>query len=209
MNRNGLDEFKEVISDYRSALAYVLGGTVALPLADYLVKIGPPWPPWIAVLTSCAELLVMIAVFQHVYGLAAAKARRVTSGLIALSAVSSVVFLGLSSALVESYDSGRVRVVTGFLVRAETERTLEAVRKTNPSYNEKDALQGSEYDPKRVWQSWTVDVARVAVCSVWLVLFCAISGAVASFVVAQRSRKQRRTTKATDPPAASPASPRQ
>ena len=41
---SGLDEFRAALLDYQSVSSWAVGGTVAVPLVDYVVRLGPPWP---------------------------------------------------------------------------------------------------------------------------------------------------------------------
>src|SRR5579872_875375 len=68
---SGLDEFQHVLADFRSLSGLVTKAGAGLPLADYLSKLGPPWPVpgWVPVITVIAELIVLICVFHFWYGL--------------------------------------------------------------------------------------------------------------------------------------------
>ena len=65
MPRTGLEEFKELMSDFRNIYSYALGGSAVAPLAITLTsQLGPPWPSGLGLITSLTGLIAIIVVFH-------------------------------------------------------------------------------------------------------------------------------------------------
>ena len=182
---SGLDEFRAVIADYKSIGPWVLGGTVLVPLVDYVLRIGPPWPNGIAILTSIAELLVLICVFHFwsTSGYRRVSRRMVIS--IVLLVVFGGVYLYLSSSYTFTAGASSDRFVKGIVPRPEVEPLL------TPKFTADDALRSSGYNPQAVWTTASITAMRLILLSLWLVSFVFLSTTIASFVIYYRRRHAR------------------
>src|SRR3954452_11144013 len=58
-----LDEFFQIIKQFRAVSLSMLTGAGAVPFFAYLAQIAPPWPPGVMLLTALVELIALIAVF--------------------------------------------------------------------------------------------------------------------------------------------------
>jgi hypothetical protein len=181
--KSGLGEFRDVISDYKTVGPWAIGGAVFVPLVDYVVKIGPPWPPGLAIITAVAEFLVLLAAFH--FGFRSGYKR--VSWRIIVGVVVLVFFFGpylyLSSSFVYSFDNERM--VKGFVVRPDVKPLI------TPDYTADDALADSEYRAETVWTRGSITSMRLILLALWLVGFCGLSLAIASFVIYQRRKVVR------------------
>src|SRR5262245_10317250 len=68
MARTGLEEFREVIADFKSLTSWTVKGAVVAPFADLVLRVGAPWPDGVPVITSVLELITLICVFHFWFG---------------------------------------------------------------------------------------------------------------------------------------------
>lgn len=195
MATNGLEEFKEVMTDFRSVTALAVTGGVAAPLVALVTNIGPPWPTGIPVLTSIAELVVLIAIFHFWYK---KSRKRLSQRMIIALVIVTISFLGyliLFDTFVFTVPGGKDSDVYGFVLKPEIKQLID----DKLVLNAEEALEGAEYNPKNVWQPWSVTLIRVGVLASWLVMFLSLSLFIATFVMVQRRRvvKPRAAASAT------------
>lgn len=179
-NPTGLQEFRDALSDYKSLTA--MGGSVVLPLVDYVVRIGPPWPiaGGVPIITAIAELLTLICAF-HFWSRSTRKAlsRRLVF-LVILLVIFFGAYLYLNSAYTFSSPVDDEKHVKGFFVRPDVVPLITA------EYTADDALRGNEYQADKVWTLSSITAARLAVLLLWLLSFIALSATIASFVLYYR-----------------------
>jgi hypothetical protein len=183
MARTGLEEFKEVMSDFRSVTFYTVNGVVIAPLADLALKIGPPWPAGIPVITSLAELLALIFVFHYWFKRRNQKRlrKRMTIAL-CFASLSFILYMFLFSLFTFSPPSTRNKAVKGFVVRTDIKPLIDN------SFTESDALKGAEYDATEVWTEWSITTMKCILLVVWLTLFTGLSVFIGTFIMAQRMK---------------------
>jgi len=183
MVKTGLQEFKETVSDFRSVTALALNSSVAAPLVALVMDIGPPWPTGAPIITSFAELIVLITIFHFWYGNSRRRiSKRMVMALVVLC-VGFVVYMALFDSFTFSPKGSKDKDVRGFVVQEEVRKVLSAEHITAD-----DALRESEYDPNRVWEPWSVTTIRIAILTSWLILFVSLSVFVGTFVMYQRKR---------------------
>lgn len=179
MPSSGLEEFGAVVSDYKRVASWFVLGTVAGPLADYVVKLGPPWPSQVPVLTSIAELVVLVWVFHF-----CSRAKRSTiDSLMRRSLVAAIFGLILYLLLSGNYvfeDPMGNRGVKGLVLRSVVKPLV------TDAYTLDDALKGAEYRPERVWTMWSIAAMQVFLLGSWMISFSSLAAFVGLFVVYRR-----------------------
>ena len=159
-----------------------MGGGVAVPLVDYLIQLGPPWPlaGGVPIITSIAELLTLMVVF-HLWTRSTRKTvgRRLAFLIIALTIFFGA-YLYLNSAKTYSSPVDDEKHVKGFTVRADVAPVITA------DYTTDDALRGNEYQANRVWTESSITAARLALLTLWLLNFIALSATIGLFVLYYR-----------------------
>lgn len=186
MAKTGLDEFRDVVTDYKGVLSWVVNGAIAAPLADFVLHLGAPWPSGVPVITSVVELIILIGIFHFWRG----KSQK----LLTRRMVVALVFLALSFAgylyFFSSYTfvnpATSKRYAKGFVVRPDIQTMIP-----NPIKSADAALVGAEYKEEDVWTSQSLTAARLALLATWLLLFGSLSAFIGTFVLAQRKRKSR------------------
>lgn len=198
--RTSLDEFRAVLLDYKSISSWAMGGSVAVPLVDYVVHLGPPWPSasGVPIITSVVELLTLICVF-HFWSRSNRKAvgRRMV-GLIVLLCVFFAGYLYLNSSFTFSSPVNGEKYVKGCELRPDVAPII------TPDYSSNDALRDAEYKPEEVWTSSSITTMRLSVLCLWLCSFVSLSAAISSFVLYHRGRPARRQPSAQETPNSSP-----
>ena len=180
--KTGLDEFREVITDYKSLTSWTVSGAIVTPLTDFILKLGPPWPTGVPAITSVAEFLSLTFIFHSWFTLSQAKlSRRLIIALIVLC-LSFIVYLVLFSSYTFRHTKTRDLDVKGF----ELTEGVKKVMKEFPDYTEDDALKGNQYDPEGVWTNRSITAMRIAILVTWLILFVSLSIFLGTFVMVQR-----------------------
>ena len=177
---NGLKEFRAALLDYRSVSSWAMGGSVAAPLVDYLLRLGPPWPPGVSLITSVAELLTLICAFHFWARLGRG---RVSRRMVAAAALLLALFGGylyLNSSYTFTTPADEQKHVKGFELRPDVAPLVR------PDFTADDALKGAEYRPEEVWTSSSISVMRLALLGLWLFSFVALAACIASFVLYHR-----------------------
>jgi len=180
--KTGLQEFRDLLSDYKSVSSITIGGAVAAPLADIALRVGPPWPTGVPFITATCELLALVYVFHFWFRKSRKRIRKRMIAFLALSAVALVSYLVLSSSYTFVSPATSNRYVKGFVLRSDVQSVI-----TN-AFTEDDALAGAEYDAKEVWKPWSITAMEIIILATWLLLFTSISIFIGAFVMVQRLR---------------------
>src|ERR1044072_3263683 len=130
MARTGLEEFREVIADFKSLTSWSVKGAVVAPLADLVLHVGAPWPPGVPVITSVLELLTLICVFHFWFG---KSYKQLTKKIKVFLIVICVTFFGYLY-LFDTYTfvnpASSKRYVKGFVVLPNVQRLIPSEFKT-------------------------------------------------------------------------------
>jgi hypothetical protein len=177
----GLVGFKELLKEFRGLSIWAVGGTVAVPFAAALVSLSPPWPPAIVLVTAIAELVALIYVYQFLK-----TARRRTINRIIAAGGLVLVLLGAAYLVAVSLYTYEVPTTKQRFVKGYecTEEAAAVFQKKCPDLGIDD-LATAEYDAGRLWTSRSIAVTRLAIVSLWLAAFVALSVLVGSFLVYQ------------------------
>jgi hypothetical protein len=140
-----LEEFKEVLSDFRQLASLALKGAVAAPLVDIWLRMGPSPTKSVAVLSSLTEFVAVVWVFQSWRDV---KDRKLKGWM---KAALSLFCVGITGSLILLWSftvlpgQGRERVVEGFALLPSVKPLIST------SYSPKQALRESEYDADKIW----------------------------------------------------------
>jgi hypothetical protein len=193
MAKTGLQEFKEVISDYKSAISWVVKGAVAAPLADFVLHLGAPWPLGVPVITSVVELIILILTFHFWRAKSQKFLTRCMLAVLVILTVSFGTYLYLFDSYTFVNPATSKRYAKGFVPRSEIERLIPQ------QFNSLDAaLAGAEYKEEDIWTSNSLTAARLALLGTWLTLFGSLAAFLSTFVLAQRKRKVRESVNLKD-----------
>jgi len=191
MAKNGIEEFKEVMADFRGVTSLVAKGAVAAPFADIILRqfdtgVGPPWPPGVLIITSVAELLILIVVFNFFFKAKAKTLDRLMITALAALCVTFVGYLLLFSHFTEPHPKTHKLLVLGYEPVSEDMRQAFA-----EGYTDAQALEENEYTPAKIWTERSITIVRVTILLAWLVAFLSLSAFIGLFVMAQRRKAVR------------------
>jgi hypothetical protein len=179
---NALGEFRTVLSDFRSLSSLALKGAVVAPLAAMWLKTGLPQSGLMAGLTSLAEFVTIASVFQVCRDWSAAKLKmrmRIFGCWFALGLVGFLIGFGVLTTVPGMKQD---RVVKGFIVRDDVSKLL------SPAYSADDALRDSEYDPNKVWTTFSVLVSGLLLQLSWLSMFTGFAAGLTVVSLLERRR---------------------
>lgn len=183
----GLDEFRAALLDYKSISSWAMAGSVAVPLVDYVMRLGPPWP-WaggVPIITSVAELLTLICAF-HFWSRSSRKgSSRQMVLLIVLLVICFGAYLYCNSTYTFASPVDNEKHAKGFTLRPDVAPLIA------PDYTPDDALESAEYRPEEVWTASSITIMRLTLLFLWLLSFISLSAAIASFVLYHRRRPVR------------------
>lgn len=188
MARNGIDEFKEVMADFRSVTSLAAKGALAAPFADLILRqfdtgVSPPWPPGVLVITSVAELLVLMAVFNFFFPSGARTLDRLMIAALVVLCAAFVGYLLLFSNFTHPHPKTQRLLVLGYEPLNEDVRQAFA-----EGYTNEQALEENEFMPAKVWTERSITHVRIGILLAWLLVFISLSAFIGLFVMAQRRK---------------------
>jgi hypothetical protein len=187
MAKTGLEEFREVLADFKSLTSWAVKVAVGAPLADIALQVGAPWPQGIPVITSVVELLTLICVFHFWFDKSHKQLTKRMKVFLVILCVSFFGHLYLLDAYTFVNPATSNRYAKGFVVRSDVQRLIPSEFKTP-----EEVLSSSEYKEEEVWTAGSITAARLTLLAVWLTVFASLSGLIGTFIMAQR----RKTVKA-------------
>lgn len=181
MAKTGLEEFREVLADFKSLTSWAVKGAVVAPLADFVLQVGAPWPQGVPVITSVLELIILICIFHFWFG---KSHKQLTKKMKVLLIVLGVSFFGYLS-LLDTYTfvnpATSKRYAKGFMVLPNVQRLIPGEFKTP-----EQVLSNSEYKEEEVWTAGSITAVRLSLLAIWLTMFASLSSLIGTFIMAQR-----------------------
>jgi hypothetical protein len=183
MAKSGLEEFREVLADFKSLTALGAKAAVAAPLADFVLQVGAPWPTGVPLITSIVELITLIYVFHFWFG---KSHKQLTMKLRIFLVILCVSFFG-HLYLLDTYTfvnpASSKRYAKGFVVLPSVQQLIPGEFKSP-----EEVLSKSEYKEEDVWTAGSITAARLTLLAVWLMMFASLSGLIGTFIMAQRRK---------------------
>ena len=181
MASTGLEEFKQVLTDFHELGSLAVKGTVAAPLLDVLLKFGPPPTAAIAVLTSVMQFLAVMWTFHFWHDAARSKLNH----RMKLCAALFVAGLLVSGVLIKQFTAspgpGRDSVVLGYALRSDVQPLI------GPNHSPVDALREAQYDASQVWTNPSITTIHVLLITSWTGTFVAVAMFISTFLMLQRA----------------------
>lgn len=182
-----LSGFYEFCKDFKWILVYIVGFPLSPAILRSLIGFRPPYPEGIreaCLTTSVCTVVVLIFTFAFFERIP----KRTSNILIGLSIV-ALIPLGMrysivTEGIVYKFDDQPDPIVGG------SELLPEVAELISPTFTEKDALEGAEYNPFRVWEKRSILNNRSAILFTWIPFFCILSFYMAIFVLRERKRKR-------------------
>lgn len=161
---------------------------MAAPFADILLQqfdtgISPPWPPGVLIITSIAELLVLMALFNFFIRSEAKTLDRLIIATLLMLCLTFIGYLVLFSHFTEPHPRTQKLMVLGY------EPLNEDVRQTfAEGYTNEQALEENEFTPTKIWTNRSITNVRIGILLVWLIAFIRLSVFIGLFVISQRRK---------------------
>lgn len=175
----GLATMRSIVTDVSTLAGWGVKGAIAMPLADFILAFGPPWPKGMPILTSLLEIVALAVVVSYVHGRDARVMKRALGGCLVLAAFAFAVYLALVSGLVHEAPDG-TRLVAGYTLRADVEPLITEM------YPPFAALRDANYDAREVWTAGSITVARLSLVMAWALAFCSFVGFLGIFAMSEK-----------------------
>jgi len=184
MAATGLQEFKQVLKNFRELSSLTVKGTVAVPLLNVWLRFGPPPTAAVAVLTSGVQFLAVMWTFHFWHGMP----RKTLNHRMRLCAALFVAGLIASGVLLEQFTirprPNQELVVEGYTLRSDVQPLV------GPNYTALDALREAQYDPSQVWTRASIAAIHVLLIISWTGAFVAVAMFISSFLMLQRAGRK-------------------
>lgn len=174
------------MADFKSLAALATKGAVAVHFADLVLRqfdtgISPPWPPGVLAITSIAELLTLIFIFNFFFKSTRKALNRLMLALLMILCVSFVGYLYLFSTYTQNIRNKPVSDLLGYEpLNTDIKQVLAE------GYTKEQILEENEFSPEKIWTQISITLIRIGILLVWLLLFVSFSSFVGFFVVSQR-----------------------
>jgi hypothetical protein len=187
----GLEEFNQVIADFRNISSLAVKGAVAAPFADVILRrfnlgLAPPWPTGVLVITSVAELLALMYIFHYWRSKNKKSFNRRMLAALLIMIVGFSAYIYLFATFTYPHPKTRQSLVLGF---EPANTSLKSA--FDEGYTVDQALEENEYSPGLIWTARSINVMRGSLLAAWLLTFIALSIFIGAFVIAQRRRLAR------------------
>jgi hypothetical protein len=181
----GLQEFRQVLKNFRELGSLAVKGTVALPLLNIWLKFGPPPAAAMAICTSALQFLAVMWTFHFWHG----TPRKNLDRRMRVCAVLFVLGLLASGVLLERFTMRpgpkREVVVKGYVLRSEVQPLI------GPNFDTTAALQAAGYDPEQVWTAASIGTIHVLLVASWMIAFVSIAMFISAFLLRHGEARRR------------------
>lgn len=187
--RTGLDDFVALLDDIRKIAAWVLPAAGISPIVCALVGINPPWPNKIGLTlaTSAVVLLALVFVFQFLRGRPKKIVNRFLGMFMSLTVAAALLYFAAFSFFVYTTPVTGEAFAKGYTCTAEATQLFGS----KCPWLDLDELKGAEYEATRLWTLPSIAFTRMALLTLWFLLFAAYSLALAAFVSYQSAMRSR------------------
>jgi hypothetical protein len=182
-----LRDFRSFLADFRGLSSLGLKATAVAPFAGIWLKTGLPLPGLMAGLTSLAEFITVMCLFQAMEKSTNPRLKKGMYVGIWFSAASMLGLLIVFVFLTMVPGSGQDRKVKGFVVQPNVAELI------NGTYTVADALRDTSYDPEKVWTTWSVKTSEILLQLFWLGTFISLASVLTCFSMLERRRLNARS----------------
>lgn len=157
----------------------VMAAVAAMPLALWLARLAPPWPPGLVVMTTLVVVASLLVVLQLLKEVAAPSLRRATFTASLVLLIVACVYPIAISLLTYETPTTKERWVKGFTCTSEA----QALFADKCPFLGVDELRAAEYEAERLWTGSSVAAAKGGLLALWLAGFVAIAALAAALLV--------------------------
>ncbi len=192
--QQSLKDFWQFVTEVQSFWKWVFLAATGSSLLDLILNLGPPWPGRAAI--AFLTVLVEIFVYMLCYEIYKNKSKAILDSRLirgaAGVAILFLIYLPMSSHFTLQLSRNSTDAA-GFIY---TDRARQYL-KENPVISDREMVQEKENDVKAIFVSWTVDVTRTILLTLWESAYGCITLTFSVFVALRL--KPIRTRKAEKP----------
>jgi hypothetical protein len=166
----------QILREVRSLGTWAAATAAAAPLVDLITRVGPPTPEGMPFITSFAVLVSILFAVQYWSARSRAVKARMRRALLT-GIIGFIFYIFAFSCFVVRVPGGVVS--TGIVVKPSVARLL------GPHYSTRDALKDAEFEPRDVWEEWSVGLVEVSLVLTWLTMASSVALFIGGFSVLQ------------------------
>lgn len=183
-----MEEFFEVLRNYRKLGVWAVGGSAGIPFVSGLIGMEPPSPSGIIVITAIFQFVIIMFVFQSQYRLSR---RKVTKHMF----ISLLLFIFLILAYVFYYQlfvieaPGEQRIVAGLACTTDALK----IYPDNCPFLTISELEDARFRETQLWTPISLAFSNFLLIVLWSASFINLSWSVSSFLVFQSKNKPKQS----------------
>jgi len=184
-HRNVLGPFQGFLRDYRKLVWGMLALGAANAVLDLVASLGPPWPDrkGTVTYTVIAAWVVLLWSFSVWRPSSQQKCKSRLSTLALGFLLLAAFYALLKSFFVYDTPKPGYEVPSGFMVRETTKQTMRRF----PTVSLTEMLDGAAYEPREIWDPWTVNLVQWTILLNWIAVFSCLSLIISAFLVLRES----------------------
>lgn len=187
-----MEEFYDVLRNYRKLGVWAVGGAAGIPFVSGLIGMEPPSPSGIVVITAIFQFIVIMFIFQSRQN---SSKRSVTKHML----ISLLAFVVLILVYVFYYQLFVIpvprdqRIVAGFTCTIEATKIYSEIC----PFLRIDQLEDVAFRETKLWTPISLALSNFLLIFIWSAAFLNLSWSVASFLVYQSTGKQKKSPAST------------
>lgn len=193
---SGLDEFKQVLGEYKNLALWAAGASVVIPFVASFLAVIPPWPDGLDVLTAVIQLGALVVAYQTFRN----QAEVVTTSVKLWASLGLVVLLLylVVFSMFTVYDPGTSHsYVIGFQCSTGAQQLSDLHKFAGVCpFLQYDDLRTAAFDASALWTKGSLTVMRVVLIALWFLMFICLAFLIGKFLVFQMRRKLHRQREA-------------
>ena len=182
----GLEEFKQLWTEFRGLSTLVVGGSAAVPFAAALADLAPPWPSGVVMVTAILQFLIVLVIFHFFQKAKRRTVDRILLLGLCLTLFAAIVYLWVFSQYTFTIPRTHERYVRG------TQCTPDAqlVYGTQCPDLDMNTLRGVKYEAENLWTLRSIPNTRLVIVALWLASFAGLAATLGSFLIYQMRKRK-------------------
>jgi hypothetical protein len=183
----GLDEFKELLKEFRNLSVWAAGGSVVLPFIASFISVIPPFPSGLNVMTAVFQLVSLVFVYQRYSRSPRQVVTRNIGVLFVVLFITIIAYMILFSLFTVYVPPAKRSIVIGYQC---TNEALTVYREKCPFLNLQE-LASVAYDEFELWTKFSVALTRALLVALWFFFFICLAALLGKFLVFQMRKRVR------------------
>jgi hypothetical protein len=181
---SGIDEFKRVLREFKNLSLWAGASSLIIPFVASFLSIIPPWPSGLNVITSVAQLVTLIVVYQAFSG----SRTRITRNIKTLAFICAgllLAYMAIFTTFTIYVPQAHRSIVIGY----ECSPSAQKLFADRCPFLTVDDLATAAYDEFLLWTRISITTTRILLVSLWLSLFICLAMLIGQFLIFQLRRK--------------------